>query len=97
MIVARSGTIQLHGEADGLAILGSSQHKVKIPRMKAEDNFSGRRLQHCALRTHLPTSTQRPLIERKSGLWRIRMFRILSDRLSGGEVFCPMVADIGFR
>jgi hypothetical protein len=97
VIVTWRRAVQFHGEADWFAILGGSQDEVKVARMKAENNPAGDRLQHCAFRTDLPTPAESPLIERHSGLWRVGTLRILSDRFGGSEMFCPMVADVGFR
>ena len=97
VVVTWSSAVQFYDESDRLAILSGSQHEVKIAGMKTENDLSGDGLKYRAFLTDLPTPAESPLIERKSGLWRIRTLGILSDRLGGSEMFCPMIADVGFR
>src|SRR5580704_6736987 len=97
VIITRRRAVQLHFEADWLAIVVGSQDEVKIAGVKAEDNLPRGGLKRGAFCTDLPTTAESPLIERESGFWRISTVGILNNRLGGREVFCPMVADVGLR
>ncbi len=64
-IVAGSGAIQSHEEANGLTVFRGSQHQVQVAAVEPEHNLARRRLKHRAFGIDVPRPAQSPMIQRR--------------------------------
>src|ERR1700722_6847191 len=96
VVFPRRSTVEFDRETNRFPVFCGAQHKVKIARMKPENDLAGKRFKHSAFLTHFPASAQGPLIQRKPGLRAVRFSRVFSHRLDRSKISSAFVSNVRF-
>src|ERR1700722_825130 len=97
MILIGGSSIQSHTKMDWPAICAWTHHEMKISRIEAKRDASGRLVEHPVFIVYGPVACQRPLIELQFRRFCVGLGLIACNACRRAEVSRTLVANIGFR
>jgi hypothetical protein len=95
MICTGGFAVDGNAEADWRSGFGWPKNQMKIASMKAVNDGAGRSERGSNLTLVLPLAGKRPLIQFEIGRCFVDLRLVLIEPARGGEVFSPVIADVG--
>ena len=97
MICARGFAVDGNAEADRLSGFGWPANKMKIASVKAVNDGTGGKNRSSNLTLAHSLAGRRPLVQSEIARRLVDLGLVLIETARGGEVFSPVVTDVGLR